>query len=68
MALLSTHEGRMSVMVREYARAVAYALPSLVAWDGRRDVRSLAARSHATVALSRATLRYAGVAWKAMLA
>ena len=68
MALLSTHEGRMSVMVREYARVVACALPSLLAWDGRRDVRSLAARSQATVALSRATLRYAGVAWKAMLA
>jgi squalene monooxygenase len=59
MALLSTHEGRMSVMAREYAQVVAHALPGVLAWDGRRDARSLASRSRAVLALSRTTLRYA---------
>jgi len=66
MALLSTQEGRMSVMAWEYARVVGYALPGLFALDGGGHLASLGARSRATVALSRRTLRYAGAAWKAL--
>jgi len=68
MALLSTQEGRMSVMAREYARVVGYALPGLFALNGGDHLGSLGARSRATVALSRRTLRYAGAAWNALRA
>jgi squalene monooxygenase len=66
MALLSTQEGRMSVMAREYARVVGYALPGLFALNGEGYLSSLGARSRAAVALSRRTLRYAGAAWRAL--
>ena len=68
MALLSTQEGRMSVMAWEYARVVGYALPGLFALDGGGHLGSLGARSRAAVALSRRTLRYAGAAWRAFQA
>jgi flavin-dependent dehydrogenase len=68
MALLTTHEGRMSAMAREYAHVVGHALPGLFSLDGRRDLRSLAARGRVTVALSRRALRFAGAACKALLA
>jgi len=57
MALLSTHEGRMSVMAVQYARVVAYALMGLVYL--RRDGRtgSPLARLRAVFRLSLATMR-----------
>jgi 2-polyprenyl-6-methoxyphenol hydroxylase-like FAD-dependent oxidoreductase len=57
MALLSTHEGRMSVMAVQYARVVAYALAGL-AYLWRKDrPRSPFARLRAVFRLSRATMR-----------
>jgi squalene monooxygenase len=55
MALLSTHEGRMSRMAVQYAHVVGYALTGLVYL--RRDGRpSPLARMRAVLRLSRATL------------
>ncbi len=58
MALLSTQEGRMLVMAREYARVVRHAVPGLL-WP-RAEPRPLVARGRAAVGLSLATLRHAG--------
>ena len=58
MALLSTHEGRMSVMARQYVRVVGYALPELIGFS-RRSELSLANRRAAIVGLTKTTLRYA---------
>jgi 2-polyprenyl-6-methoxyphenol hydroxylase-like FAD-dependent oxidoreductase len=59
MALLSTHEGRMSVMAVQYARVVAYALTLLV----RR--RASTPRPRALLGLGWTTLRYAREALRA---
>jgi squalene monooxygenase len=56
MALLSTHEGRMSVMAVQYARAIGYALMGLVYLRRRGRPGSLA-RMRALFRLSLATLR-----------
>jgi 2-polyprenyl-6-methoxyphenol hydroxylase-like FAD-dependent oxidoreductase len=58
MALLSTHEGRMSVMAVQYARVVGYALTLLV----RRRAR--APRPRALLGLGWTTLRYAMEAFR----
>jgi 2-polyprenyl-6-methoxyphenol hydroxylase-like FAD-dependent oxidoreductase len=57
MALLSTHEGRMSVMLLLYARVVARALAGLVRRRSERETRSLPSRQRVALMLSRATLR-----------
>jgi squalene monooxygenase len=57
MALLSTHEGRMSVMAVQYARVVAYALAGLVYLWRKDRSRSPFARLRAVFRLSRATMR-----------
>src|SRR5262249_46958193 len=62
MALLSTQEGHMSVMAREYARVVGYALSALLARRPDADLGSLLARSRAALTLSRGMLRLAGEA------
>jgi 2-polyprenyl-6-methoxyphenol hydroxylase-like FAD-dependent oxidoreductase len=58
MALLSTHEGRMSVMAVQYARAVGYALMGLV-YLRRRGRPGPRDRARAVFRLSLATLRMA---------
>jgi len=58
MALLSTHEGRMSVMAVQYARAVGYALMGLV-YLRRRGRPDAITRARAVFRLSLATLRMA---------
>jgi squalene monooxygenase len=65
MALLSTQEGRMSIMAREYARVVRHALLGLLRRGS--ELRPLTARTRVAVALSLATLRYAGVALRGRL-
>jgi squalene monooxygenase len=57
MTLLSTEEGRMSVMAREYAWVVRYTLAGLLT---RPEPRPLGVRTRAAFGLSRAALRYAG--------
>jgi 2-polyprenyl-6-methoxyphenol hydroxylase-like FAD-dependent oxidoreductase len=57
MALLSTHEGRMSVMAMQYARVIAYALVGLV-YLWRKDwPGSPIARLRAVFRLSLTTMR-----------
>ena len=57
LALLSTHEGRMSMMALCYAHAVGYAMTELVRRRGAGGVRaSLAARGRVALRLCRATL------------
>ncbi len=68
MALLSTQEGRMSVLAREYARVVGYALPDLLTWRDRPGLAELATRGRAAAGLSRRTLGYAGDALRDLLA
>jgi 2-polyprenyl-6-methoxyphenol hydroxylase-like FAD-dependent oxidoreductase len=51
MALLATHEDRMSAVIREYMQVCRYALPELVRSNGR---------ARATVGLSRAVLKTLG--------
>ena len=65
MALLSTQEGHMTAMAREYTRVVAYALSGLLRRrsDTARD--SLAARGRASMALTGGLLRFAGKALRA---
>jgi hypothetical protein len=63
MALLSTHEGRMSVMAVQYARAVGYALTGLV-YLRRRGRPGPYARARAIARLSRATLRMLAQAYR----
>jgi flavin-dependent dehydrogenase len=57
MTLLSTEEGRMSVMAREYAWVVRYTLAGLLTWP---EPRPLGVRTRAAFGLSLAALRYAG--------
>src|SRR4029450_1893913 len=57
MTLLSTEEGRMSVMAREYAWVVRYTLAALLT---RPEPRPLGRWTRAAFGLSLATLRYAG--------
>lgn len=68
MALLSTQEGRMTVLAREYARVVGYALPDLLTWRDRPGLAELATRGRAAAALTRRTLGYAGAALRTLLA
>ncbi|MGH7353489.1 MAG: FAD-dependent monooxygenase [Candidatus Rokuibacteriota bacterium] len=56
MALLSTHEGRMSVMAVQYARVLGYALTGLVRLRGDGRARSPLARARAVMRLTRAAL------------
>ncbi len=56
MALLTTHEGRMSVLAFEYARVVGHALTELAPWSKRSDASAFRARSHAALRLTRTTL------------
>jgi squalene monooxygenase len=65
MALLSTQEGRMSIMAREYARVIRHALPGLLRRGSER--RPLAARTRVAVSLSLTTLRYAGGALRGLV-
>jgi len=65
MALLSTQEGRMSIMVREYAHVVRHALPTLLRRGAER--RPLAARTRVALGLSVSTLRHAGGALRGLL-
>ena len=65
MALLSTQEGRMSIMAREYARVVRHALPDLLTrWTERHP---LAARTREAMGLSLAALRQATDALRGLL-
>jgi 2-polyprenyl-6-methoxyphenol hydroxylase-like FAD-dependent oxidoreductase len=57
MALLSTYDGRMSVMAVQYARVIAYALVGLVYLRRRDRSSSPLARLRAVFRLSLATLR-----------
>lgn len=65
MALLSTQEGRMFVMAREYAWVVRHALPGLLTWRRRPP---LADRTRAAFGLSLRTLRFAGEALRGLRA
>jgi 2-polyprenyl-6-methoxyphenol hydroxylase-like FAD-dependent oxidoreductase len=57
MALLSTYEGRMSVMARQYARVVGYGLIELVKLSPE-----IGTKRDAIVGLSSATAKYVGEA------
>lgn len=57
MALLSTHDSRMSAMVWIYARVVGYAFTEMVRGRRGRDTCPLPSRHEAALALSRATLK-----------
>jgi 2-polyprenyl-6-methoxyphenol hydroxylase-like FAD-dependent oxidoreductase len=63
MALLSTHEGRMSVMARQYARVIGYALPELIGW-GRENPSALGSRRAAVQGLIRSSMRYGKEAFR----
>jgi 2-polyprenyl-6-methoxyphenol hydroxylase-like FAD-dependent oxidoreductase len=57
LALLSTHEGRMSMMALCYAHAVGHAMVGLVRWQGGPGRRvSLAVRGRAALRLCQSTL------------
>lgn len=58
MALLSTHEGRMSAMARQYARVVGYAIPELLSW-GKEHPETLGSRRMAVKGLLKSTVVYA---------
>jgi 2-polyprenyl-6-methoxyphenol hydroxylase-like FAD-dependent oxidoreductase len=62
MALLSTQEGNMRVMVREYARVVGYALGGLLGRPADSALGSLASRGRTALALTGGILRVAGQA------
>jgi 2-polyprenyl-6-methoxyphenol hydroxylase-like FAD-dependent oxidoreductase len=68
MALLSTQEGHMRVMAREYALVVGYALGGLLSRRSAAGIGSLAARGRAALGLTRGALRVAGEAFRARLA
>jgi squalene monooxygenase len=59
MALLSTQEGHMRVMAREYVRVVGYALSGLLTRRPDPKLDSLGARSRAALGLTRGLLRLA---------
>lgn len=63
MALLSTYEGRMSVMARQYARVVGYGLIELVKLSKSGELGS---KRDALVGLSGATAKYVGEAVKGL--
>jgi squalene monooxygenase len=65
MALLSTQEGNMRVMAREYTRVVGYALSGLLGRRADTARGSLAARGRAVLALTGGMLRVAGMALRA---
>ncbi len=56
MALLTTHERRMSVLAFEYARVVGLALAELAPWSKRPDKSAFRVRSRAAFRLTRTTL------------
>ena len=58
LALLSTHEGRMSRMAVQYARVVGHALTGLIRRRSEAESIGLPSRRRALLGLSRATLRY----------
>jgi hypothetical protein len=58
----------MTVLAREYARVVGYALPDLLTWRDRPGLAELATRGRAAAALTRRTLGYAGAALRTLLA
>jgi 2-polyprenyl-6-methoxyphenol hydroxylase-like FAD-dependent oxidoreductase len=58
MGLISTHETRMHVMAREYARVVGFALPEIV--KARKQDWSFNRGSKAVMGLVRSTLPYVG--------
>ena len=62
MALLSTQEGNMTIMAREYARVVGYALTGLLDRQPDSARGSLAARGRAAWILVGGMLRFAGKA------
>lgn len=57
MALLSTHEGRMSVMARQYVRVVGYALPELIGFSQRNEL-NIESRRAAIKGLLASTFHY----------
>lgn len=65
MALLSTHEGRMTIMAREYAHVVGHAVPGLLRLGA--EGRPVVARTRVALGLSLATLRHAGGALRGLL-
>ena len=65
MALLSTQEGHMTVMAREYTRVVAYALSGVLGRRPDAALGSWAARGRAAVVLGYRTLRLVGMALRA---
>jgi len=60
MALLSTHEDRFPVMLREYINVCRSALPDLVRWRGINSANPSYTRSHAVVGLSRELIKLVG--------
>jgi 2-polyprenyl-6-methoxyphenol hydroxylase-like FAD-dependent oxidoreductase len=58
MGLLSTHETRMHVMAREYARVVGFALPELIRRGPTETFWSLNTRRKAVMGIVRSTLPY----------
>ncbi len=67
MALLSTHEGRMSVMAVQYARVIAYALVGLVYLRRKDRPGSPVARLRTVFRLSLATMRILAQAYRPRL-
>jgi 2-polyprenyl-6-methoxyphenol hydroxylase-like FAD-dependent oxidoreductase len=58
MGLLSTHETRMHVMAREYARVVSFAIPELIRRGPNEASWSLNTRRKAVMGIVRSTLPY----------
>ncbi len=58
LALLSTQEDRVSILVREYIQVCRYALPSLIHWRSENGAHPLHTRSHAMAGLSRAFVKF----------
>ncbi len=64
MALLSSYEGRMTVMARQFVRVVGYGLLELVRLGDRE---ALGSRRKALLGLAAATAKYVGEATKGLL-
>ena len=58
LALLSTHEGRMSRMATQYAHVVGHTLTGLIRRRSEAESVALPSRRRALLGLSRTTLRY----------
>jgi squalene monooxygenase len=58
MALLSTEEHRLSVLVREYLNVCRYAVPELISWSPRVGESPQVPRLHAVRGLSRTLFRF----------